>query len=66
MFDLRTFLRKGFIEAIGRKPDYQIRLEASDWMKSGVLTETDLAEINEKIEEQYPVISVDTDNTEIM
>lgn len=59
MFNLREFLKKGFLEAIGRKPDYQIRLEAADWVKSGVLIEADLEEINAAIESQYSVTNED-------
>lgn len=44
-FELREFLKKGFLGAIGNKPDYKIRLDASEWFKLGILTEDDLAEI---------------------
>lgn len=63
MIDLREFLKKGFLEAVGRKPDYQIRLEAADWLKSGVLIEADLEEINTKIEGQYSVTTEETPET---
>ena len=35
--------------------DYQIILNATGYFEKGVLLEEDLAEINAKIEEQYPV-----------
>lgn len=44
-FNLREFLKKGFIGAVGKKPDYKIRLDASEWFKLGIFTEDDLAEI---------------------
>lgn len=49
-FNLREFLKKGFIGAVGKKPDYKIRLDASEWFKLGILTEEDLAEIESAIE----------------
>lgn len=33
--------------------DYQIILNAAGWFEKGVLTETDLAEINTELEAQY-------------
>lgn len=51
-FNLREFLKKGFIGAVGKKPDYKIRLGASEWFKLGILTEDDLAEIETAIEGQ--------------
>jgi hypothetical protein len=49
-FELREFLKKGFLGAIGNKPDYKIRLGASEWFKLGILLEEDLAEINAALE----------------
>ena len=54
-FSLREFIKKGFLDAVGKMADYQIRLNATGWYEKGVLLEEDLAEINAKIEEQYPV-----------
>ena len=55
MFNLREFIKKGFIEAVGKMADYQIILNAVGWLEKGVLTEDDLAEINSSIEAQYHV-----------
>lgn len=55
MFSLREFLKKGFIDAVGKMSDYQIILNSAGWMEKGVLTEGDLAEINTAIEAQYIV-----------
>ena len=46
MFNYREFLKRGFIEAIGNKPNYEIILKSAEWCKLGVLLEEDLAEIN--------------------
>ncbi len=54
MFSLRSFLKKGFLDAIGKMADYQIILNASGWMEKGVLTEDDLAEINAAMEAYVP------------
>ena len=55
MFSLREFIKKGLLNAVGKMADYQVILNAAGWMEKGVLTEDDLAEINEKIVAQYPV-----------
>jgi hypothetical protein len=49
-FELREFLKKGFLGAVGQKPDYKIRLGAGEWFKLGILLEEDLAEINSALE----------------
>lgn len=55
MFSLRNFVKSGLIKAVGHMADYQIILNAVGWLEKGVLTEEDLAEINARIEGQYPV-----------
>ena len=64
MFNLREFLKKGFIGAVGHMADYQIILNASGWMDKGVLTEDDLAEINTAIEQQYVMPETQVEPTE--
>ncbi len=54
MFELKSFVKRGLIEAVGSMPDYQIRLNAAGWLEKGVLIETDLAEIDQAIDSQYP------------
>ena len=54
-FSLWEFIKKGFLDAVGKMADYQIILNATGYFEKGVLLEEDLAEINAKIEEQYPV-----------
>ncbi len=62
MFDYREFLMRGFKNAIGKMADYQVIFSASGYYEKGVLTEEDLAVIQELInaknaieaEEEYP------------
>ena len=57
MFILKDYLKKGFLNAIGKMSDYQIILNSVGYHEKGVLTEEDLAEIEEKINEQYPQVT---------
>lgn len=50
MFNLREFIKKGLTDAVGRMADYQVILNAAGWLEKGVLTETDLSEIQALIE----------------
>ena len=52
MFNLRDFIKKGFLNAVGKMADYQIILNAAGWYEKGVLTEDDLSEIQAKIDEK--------------
>lgn len=52
MFNLATFIKGGFISAVGKMADYQIILNAAGWFEKGVLTESDLAEIQTAIDEK--------------
>ena len=47
MFDLREFLKKGLLDAVGKKPTYWIVLNSAGWLEKGVLHDNDLAEIDE-------------------
>lgn len=57
MFSLKNFIKKGLLDAVGKMADYQIILNAAGWHEKGVLDESDLAEINAKIEAQYTIES---------
>ena len=59
MFNLKDFIKKGLLDAVGRMADYQIILNAAGWLEKGVLTEDDLAEINGAIEAQYHAETID-------
>ena len=50
MFNLGSFIKSGFIAAVGRMADYQIILNAAGWFEKGVLTEADLSEIQAAID----------------
>ncbi len=50
MFTLSSFIKNGFIAAVGKMADYQIILNAAGWFEKGVLTEADLADIQAAIE----------------
>lgn len=52
MFILRNFIKNGFIAAVGKMADYQIILNAAGWFEKGVLSESDLAEIQAAIDEK--------------
>ena len=52
MFNLGSFIKSGFIAAIGKMADYQIILNAAGWFEKGVLTESDLAEIQTAIDDK--------------
>lgn len=56
MFDLRTFIKTGLMDAVGKLADYQVILNAAGWHEKGVLTTEDLADIQTAIEAQYIVI----------
>ena len=58
MFNLRTFIKKGLNDAVGKMADYQVILNATGWYEKGVLLEEDLIEINALIEARYPVEEV--------
>lgn len=55
MFNFREYIKKGFLNAVGKMSDYQIILNSAGYLEKGVLTEDDLAEINQAIENQYIV-----------
>lgn len=52
-FNLREFLKTSLLDIVGHKPDREIKYAASRWFDKGNLEETDLIEIQAKIDEQY-------------
>ena len=50
MFNLGSFIKNGFIAAVGKMADYKIILNAAGWYDKGVLTDADLAEIQAAID----------------
>lgn len=49
MFNLRNFVKRGLLEAVGKMADYQIILNATGWLEKEVLIEDDLVEIETAI-----------------
>lgn len=71
MFNLRNFIKNGFLKAVGQMADYQIILNAAGWYEKGVLIDDDLAIIQEKIDAQYNSVndnineSTEEDDTQV-
>lgn len=63
-FNLRDFIKKGLLNAVGKMADYQIILNSVCWMEKGVLTEDDLAEINAAIESQYEIEDTESEKAD--
>lgn len=55
MFSLKKFVKTGLLQAVGQMANYQVILNAAGWLEKGVLTETDLAEINTAIAAAAPL-----------
>ena len=53
MFDLKAFIKRGFLDAVGKMSGYKIILDAAGWLEKGVLEESDLAEIQVAIDESH-------------
>lgn len=49
MFDLKSFIKNGLVDMVGKEPDYKVVNLSVSYLDKGILTETDLAEIDEKI-----------------
>ena len=67
MFNYRDFLMQGFRNAVGKMADYQIILNANGYYEKEVLTEDDLAELQEliNIKNTPPSTAVDVDIEEV-
>ena len=57
-FNLRDFIKKGFLNAVGKMADYQIILNAAGYHERGVLTEEDLAEIQALIDAKNTEVEI--------
>ena len=51
-FSLHDFIMTGLRDAVGKLSDYQVVLNALGWLEKGVLTEADLAELQELIDQK--------------
>jgi len=61
---LREFIMKGLLDAVGKMPEYWVRLNAGGWAKDGVLTQEDLEEIDARYEESTEEIE-EPENEEV-
>ena len=52
-FSFKETMKNALIQAIGKKPDFEIVLAAGEWIKFGKMTESDLADIQAAIDAQY-------------
>lgn len=52
MFNLREFVKKGLLKAIGIQSDYWVMLTSANWFSKGVLLEEDMIEIQNAIDEK--------------
>ena len=59
MFNLGVFIKGGLIAAVGKMADYQIILNAVGWFEKGVLSESDLAEIQAAIDDKNARIAAE-------
>ena len=51
MFNFKNFVKQGLIKAVGNMADYRIILNAAGWFDKGVLEESDLADIQQCLDE---------------
>lgn len=63
-FNLREFIKKGLLDAVGKMPDYQVILNATGWHDKNVLTEEDLAEIQVLIDAKNTPLETEEINFE--
>ena len=61
MFNYREFLMTGFRNAVGKMADYQVILNANGYYEKGVLTEDDLAELQEMIIQKNTPVGTEED-----
>ena len=59
MFNLKNFIKKGLMDAVGSMADYQVILNAAGWHDKGVLSKSDLAEIEAAIDAKNAPVSVE-------
>ena len=61
MFNLRNFVKKGLLDAVGKMANYQVIFNAVGWHEKGVLTEDDLAEVQSAIDAREPAVNENPD-----
>lgn len=65
MFNYRDFLMTGFKNAVGKMADYQVIFNANGYYEKGVLTEEDLAELQNMINAKNPPTEEIAEGTEV-
>lgn len=50
MFDFRTFVKKGLLDAVNKQSNYWVMLNAAAYYEKGILTDEDMTEIQELID----------------
>ena len=63
MFNLKDFIKKGLVDAVGKMADYQVILNAAGWHEKGVLDEADLACISGCIDAKNAAGEEETDGS---
>lgn len=61
----KEVMKDALINAIGKKPDYEIIIAAGDWVKLKVFTEADVIEIQTAIDTQYATVEETTTESEV-
>ncbi len=61
MFRLEDFILKTIKGMVGNEPDYKVQEYALSWYNRGKLTEENLSEIEELIEEKNTVVADDVE-----
>lgn len=57
MFNLKDFIKKGLLDAVGKMADYQVILNAAGWHDKGVLSEGDLADIQAAVDAKNATVA---------
>lgn len=63
MFDLKSFIKKGLLDAAGKTADHQIILIAAYWFDKHVLSEADMTDIETAIKPAVVADEFDDEDT---
>ena len=59
MFNLRNYIKQGYLDAVGKMPDFWIIINSTGYCEKGVLLQEDLTEIQAKIDEKNTPVVVE-------
>lgn len=62
MFDLKSFIKKGLLDAVGKTADHQIVLCAAYWFDKRVLTEADMIDIKTALKPTRVIAQLDNED----